>query len=388
MQSFPLLMQSIAKCRANSCSPPGYAEYFSSNGLPGSYWTSGLGLCTRPCYEDQTCSSPFNDDGERSATMPEQFFNCAEIEIRPATPTVSPRPTKSPTTSSPTKSQKPTPSTPQGTGCCTIDFKNCSPTVEGWCSESESNCVGPCDKFWLSNGAVDGCNARYESCSSDYDCCSPGLCIDGKCGLDGDSSGGPTNPTPSSTPAPTSSVNFGEGCCSWGSGTCEQPNNDWCHAMQSQCEGSCSGVWIVLAPTTASPTASPETATPTFSKSPTKAPTTKSPSYVFEGNKCSTNVLPTIDALNEMDAITYTVSTNPYTLSVQAEGGAAGSGDVVSEGQAYGMLAAALALADTDANDPLYFDALNKFYGYYNGWKRMCENSLPNSSCQATKYCK
>ena len=109
---------------------------------------------------------------------------------------------------------------------------------------------------------------------------------------------------------------------------------------------------------------------------------------MFEGNKCSTNVLPTIDALNEMDAITYTVSTNPYTLSVQAEGGAAGSGDVVSEGQAYGMLAAALALADTDANDPLYFDALNKFYGYYNGWKRMCENSLPNSSCQATKYCK
>lgn len=107
---------------------------------------------------------------------------------------------------------------------------------------------------------------------------------------------------------------------------------------------------------------------------------------MFEGSKCST---PTIDVLNEMDAITYTVATNPYTLSILAEGGAAGSGgSVVSEGQAYAILAAALALADTDANDPLYFTAMDKFYGYYNGWKRMCEISLSNSNCQATKYCK
>jgi hypothetical protein len=135
----------------------------------------------------------------------------------------------------------------------------------------------------------------------------------------------------------------------WGSGQCEQPNNDWCHAMQSQCEGSCTGTWIVLEPTTSSPTASPVSATPTVTKYPTKSPTTKSPSYVFEGNKCSTEVLSSIDALNKMDTITYTVSTNPYTLSVLAEGGAAGpGGSVVSEGQAYGVLTAALALADTD----------------------------------------
>ena len=88
-----------------------------------------------------------------------------------------------------------------------------------------------------------------------------------------------------------------------------------------------------------------------------------------------------------MDTITYTVATNPYTLSVLAEGGAAGpGGSVVSEGQAYGVLTAALALADTDASNPLYEAALNKFYGYYNGWKRMCENSESTSYCQATKY--
>ena len=110
---------------------------------------------------------------------------------------------------------------------------------------------------------------------------------------------------------------------------------------------------------------------------------------MFDGNKCSTNVMSSIDALDEMDAITYTVSTNPYTLSILAEGGAAGpGGSVVSEGQAYGLLTAALALADIDANDPLYFNALDKFLGYYNGWKRMCEISLSNSNCQATKYCK
>ena len=322
--------------------------------------------------------------------MPEQFFNCAEVSIVPATPTVSPRPTNSPTTSSPTKSQEPTPSTPQGAGCCTIDFKTCSQTVEGWCSDSETNCVDSCYKWWLPTGAVDGCTARYESCSSDYECCSPGQCIGGQCDVEENPSG-PTNPTPSSTPAPnpTSTGNYGEGCCSWGSGQCEQPNNDWCHAMQSQCEGSCSGIWIVLEPTTSSPTASPVSATPTVTKYPTKSPTTKSPSYVFEGNKCSTEVLSSIDALNKMDTITYTVSTKPYTLSVLAEGGAAGpGGSVVSEGQAYGVLTAALALADTDASNPLYDAALNKFYGYYNGWKRMCENSGSTSYCQATKYCK
>merc|ERR1711982_17356 len=60
-------------------------------------------------------------------------------------PTASPiqtPPTGSPTnkvTATPTKSP-----TDAGVGCCTIDFKNCSPTVVGWCSESKDNCEGPC----------------------------------------------------------------------------------------------------------------------------------------------------------------------------------------------------------------------------------------------------
>lgn len=150
------------------------------------------------------------------------------------------------------------------------------------------------------------------------------------------------------------------------------------------------------APTTASPSGSPTTASPTISPRPTKTPTTKSPSYVFEGNKCSegAQVLSTVAALDAMEEITYTVSpypgtsSNPYTLSVLAEGGAAGAGgSVVSEGQAYGLLTAALALADMDANDPDYEYVMEKFWGYYNGWKKMCINSLGVSSCQETKFC-
>lgn len=99
-------------------------------------------------------------------------------------------------------------------------------------------------------------------------------------------------------------------------------------------------------------------------------------------------MLSTVEALDEMEEITYTVSNSPYTLAVLAEGGAAGpGGSVVSEGQAYGLLAAALSLADMDSTDPLFGDVMDKFWGYYNGWKRMCKNSKPYSTCQPTKHC-
>ena len=73
-----------------------------------------------------------------------------------------------------------------------------------------------------------------------------------------------------------------------------------------------------------------------------------------------------------MGAITHTVSQNPYILSVIASGGASGDGSsVVSEGQAYGVLAAAITIASMDENDPNYSEAKNLFYGYYSGWKKM-----------------
>jgi hypothetical protein len=64
-------------------------------------------------------------------------------------------------------------------GCCTIDFKSCSPTVAGWCSENEEQCTGACDKWWLPNGVIHGCKARWEGCTNDSECCNPGVCVDG-----------------------------------------------------------------------------------------------------------------------------------------------------------------------------------------------------------------
>merc|ERR1711953_458325 len=89
-----------------------------------------------------------------------------------------------------------------------------------------------------------------------------------------------------------------------------------------------------------------------------------------------------------MDSLTYTVSQNPYTLSLLAEGGAAGSGgSVVSEGQGYALLTAGIALASLDISDSNRAESITKFWGYFNGWKRMCINSTSQSSCQSTKYC-
>lgn len=123
---------------ANSCSPPGYAEYFAAHpDLPESYWTQGVSECT----------PPYPNDGTRSTTWPEQFFNCAEITILPsgtAPPTISPRPTQNPITAEPTVSESPTGSPIVGgpPPCsaeyadCTYDWANC---CEGYkCTQIDS----------------------------------------------------------------------------------------------------------------------------------------------------------------------------------------------------------------------------------------------------------
>jgi hypothetical protein len=81
------------------------------------------------------------------------------------------------------------------------------------------------------------------------------------------------------------------------------------------------------------------------------------------------------------------VSGNPYVLSVVASGGAAGDGSfVVSESQAYGVLAAGLALVSMDVSNIHYDETKRKFEGYFNGWREMCHNSAP-ASCQNPTYC-
>jgi len=113
---------------ANSCSPPGYADYFSAHpDLPDSYWTHGV----------EECTPPYPSDGTRGTTWPEQFFNCAEVTVLPSgtsSPTVSPKPTDSPTTARPTVSTPPT-NAPIAGGPppCVAEWQDCTYDWQGCC---------------------------------------------------------------------------------------------------------------------------------------------------------------------------------------------------------------------------------------------------------------
>eukprot|EP00521_Asterionellopsis_glacialis_P003008 CAMPEP_0195261998 /NCGR_PEP_ID=MMETSP0706-20130129/9495_1 /TAXON_ID=33640 /ORGANISM="Asterionellopsis glacialis, Strain CCMP134" /LENGTH=1208 /DNA_ID=CAMNT_0040315999 /DNA_START=57 /DNA_END=3683 /DNA_ORIENTATION=+ len=435
---------------ANSCSPPGYSNYFSgvnskNEVLPDSFWTAGVSECT----------PPYPDDGTRSTTWPEQFFNCAEITVTDPVPTISPQPTLPPVTQAPATTPAPVapqpmccsdnmrdcvtycgtteaecsncnkhwiqenpgnckamwdqcnsdpygccpgltcvydnpdysqcryvepapttapppvvtptwssptwappsptmptptnpppsptmpaPTTDSGEACCTIDFKNCSPTVQGYCSTSEQACTVECDKFWLPNGAITGCLARWEACSTDAECCSPGICLNGQCMFE------KTWNTPTAPPVTQAPV---------------------------------------LPPTNPSPTIPPPTPSPVTP--PTNPTPTNPPPPVSTGTfSCSDEVgKSSWEALLEMQSITNQIS--PTKFSVLSSGGAAGDGSsVVSESQAYGVLTAAMALLSMDEGDPNYEIAKNWFYAYFNGWKQMCENSNP-AACQQINYC-
>lgn len=419
---------------ANSCSPPGYEKYFNGNNLPGSYWTSGL----------SACQPPYPNDG---SGWPERFFNCAEVSILSAGPT-SPstmRPVAAPFLApiSPVAPTAPTPQppTPSGDACCTRDFKNCNLQLEGWCSESEANCVNSCFKFWLPNGAITGCTARYESCTNDSECCSPGVCDGGMCELSKTPVARPPN-TPSppspSAPTPTSTGNF---CCSQDFKVCvtwcgssqyecescdqdvfwiQQPGSN-CKARWGECTGSpdscCTGLtcvgdggysqckYVASPPTnppapTVSPTATPTNppvptvspmADPPSTTSPTMTPTTRAPTTTPKPKplfSCSDGAgKSTWDSLLAMEKITRQVSNLPHVLAVVSSGGAAGDGSyVVSESQAYGVLSAGLTLISMEEGNENYDKAKLKFQGYFNGWRQMCRSSAP-PPCQNPTYC-
>lgn len=242
---------------ANSCAPPGYADYFAS--LTQSYpdqaetiynwWSHGL----------KECGVPYPNDGNRDLpTNPEQFFNCAEIKVTgTASPTVSPKPTGAPTTDSPTvKSPTNTPIAPVT-----------PPPVQG------------CFALW------EDCTYNWDNCCGDMQCRQVDLNGYGRC-LAADTCGNP-NPPPTSTPPPPpagtccydrntgyqtckeeascslSSENCDncvglfldaplvrDGCCSWGGNDCsgdDPTTNRGCHYWKSDCEGSCGGNWMHFA---------------------------------------------------------------------------------------------------------------------------------------------
>ena len=269
------------------------------------------------------------------------------VKIVPEGEPTSPPPPPSPTPPSPTPPSPtppaptpPAPTPPSGNGCCSQNYQTCDAT---WCGDTEAECLtcgSSGDKTWLPDGPRDNCIARFGECTNDMDsCCYPAICVGNQwyrqCLSNPD--GPPPAPTP---PAPTP------------------------------------------------PAPTPPSPTPPVS-SPTHSPTTPSPVPIGSNTLFSTSTIrSSYEALLELDSLTNIIqASNPPIYALVAEGGAAGNGNVVSEGQAYGVMIAGITLAAMDASDPNRQDTMNRFYGYYNGWKRMCEISTPFAFCQDEKFC-
>ena len=141
-----------------------------------------------------------------------------------------------------------------------------------------------------------------------------------------------------------------------------------------------------LAPVSASPvSAVPIIPNPTPTSQPVTslAPPLTSPN---DSNIFSTdNTLSVWNAFLKINPLTYKVSNNPPVYTLQAEGGAAGNGNIVSESEAYSVLISSIFLASWDTHSTNNADwnvAFTYFEGYFNEWKRMCLNSNPSNGCQ------
>jgi len=136
-----------------------------------------------------------------------------------------------------------------------------------------------------------------------------------------------------------------------------------------------------VAPTRA-PTPAPVTPNPTPAPTQTAKPTAESLLLTTANAKSAW------DVFKGLKLLTKTNSVNPPSYSLVASGGAAGGGgSVVTESQAYALLVTGIVLASWDEHAGKEAGAdreevLDAFEGYYNFWKKMCQNSVGGSTCQ------
>lgn len=215
---------------ANSCSPPGYATYFAAHpDLPNSYWTQGVSDCT----------PPYPNDGSRSTTFPEQFFNCAEVTILSSgtsSPTISRKPTPNPTTAQPTLSKPPTNSPIVGGPTCLAEWQDCT-------YDSQNCCEGYKCKQIDASG--------YRRCLED-------TCYNGPPSPPANPPPPTWNPptTPNPTPKPTSPTdspptpptNSEDACCTINLRDCHHPVGNFCRLNKENCEGPCGKLWLPNGP--------------------------------------------------------------------------------------------------------------------------------------------
>lgn len=133
---------------------------------------------------------------------------------------------------------------------------------------------------------------------------------------------------------------------------------------------------------------------------PIPAPVAPIPSPVAPSPTAEAKLLSTVNAMSAWDVfqglshLTYVNSESPRSYALVAGGGAAGSGSsVVTESQAYALFITGTVLAswDTHAGKESGADrsaVMNAFEGYFNFWKKMCQNSVGGSTCQSGgNYC-
>mmetsp|Transcript_103102 Transcript_103102/g.210228 ORF Transcript_103102/g.210228 Transcript_103102/m.210228 type:complete len:829 (+) Transcript_103102:610-3096(+) len=143
----------------------------------------------------------------------------------------------------------------------------------------------------------------------------------------------------------------------------------------------------------ATPTIVPAPPTSPPVTSPTEAP---APTIPFSGDLLSTDrAMNAWEIFQGLDALTFKKSDSTPKYAIVSSGGVAGDGQVVSEGQAYGLLITGTVLASWDTHASQVSGAsrsevLTYFEGYYNFWKEMCENSSShNNNCQPNgNYCR
>lgn len=118
---------------------------------------------------------------------------------------------------------------------------------------------------------------------------------------------------------------------------------------------------------------------------PTTPAPTPSAGVGIEGLLSTENVRSSYDALKQLDVLTNVIEgendvNSIYVIVTDDE-------IVISEGQVYALMIAGIALAAMDPNDPNRQDTMDRFYGYFKGWEKMCQLSTLQANCQSEKFC-
>mmetsp|Transcript_3674 Transcript_3674/g.5391 ORF Transcript_3674/g.5391 Transcript_3674/m.5391 type:complete len:542 (-) Transcript_3674:212-1837(-) len=197
----------------------------------------------------------------------ERFHSCIDVEfptgpVAPTTPSpteapITPSPTEAPITPSPvappTTPSPIEPTTPQPINegnpgsipypCCGWGG-SCQQPDNTWCHSTCDRCTGACNGVYYledgssaSKGQCDGSTPPPPTPSPVVPPISPSPIEQ------------PTTPSPiePTTPQPINEGNPGSipyPCCGWG-GSCQQPDNTWCHSTCDRCTGACNGVYYL-----------------------------------------------------------------------------------------------------------------------------------------------